>query len=178
MSTSTDQQGNTIGGLTQHGIYKGVMALLVAVVHLVQLRGVSAGMLLLFVAPPLAALLLLHHATAKGARRLAVAFLLLVSVGAVVAPFPAILPKLGGMDPRLPAESNRLLTWYAVVYLLFFLGIGPTWFLVGNLRRHRRGEPVAISRLTCYLGLLTLVLVWSVLPVFLGALLGLWPLPH
>ncbi len=178
MSTSTDQQGNAIGGLTQHAIYKGVVALLVAVVHLVQLRGISAGVLLLFAAPPLAALLLLHRATTKGVRRLAVAFLLLVSVGAVVAPFPAILPKLGGLDPRLPAESNRLLTWYCVVYVLFFVGICPTWFLVGNLRRHRRGEPAAVSRLTCYLGLLPLVLVWSVLPVFLGALLGLWPLPR
>ncbi len=178
MSASKRRQEYAVGGLAHHSIYKGVVALLVAVFHLILLQGVSVGILLLFVTPPLAALLLLHRATAKGVRRLAVAFLLLVSVGAVVVPFPAILPKLGCVDQRLPAESNRLLTWYSVIYLLFFLGVCPTCCLVGNLRRHRREEPAAVSRLTCYLGLMPLVLLWSVLPVFLGALLGFWPLPR
>jgi len=178
MSTSTNQQDTAVGGLARHTIYEGVVALLVAVVHLILLRGVSVGLLLLFVVPPLAAFLLLHRTTAKGARRLALAFLLLVALGALVAPFPAILPKLGGVDQRLPPESDRLLTWYAVVYLLFFVGILPTYFLMANLRRHWRGEPAAVSRFTCYLGLLPLALLWPVLPVLLGALLGLWPFPR
>jgi hypothetical protein len=176
MSTSTNERDNAVGGLARHAVYEGAAALLVAVVHLVLLRGVSVGLLQLFVAPPLAAFLLLQRSTAKGVRRLALAFLLLVALGAVVAPFPAFLPRLGGVDQRLPVESDRLLTWYVAVYLLFFMGILPTCFFVTNLRRHWRGEPATVSRFTCYLGLLPLAMLWPMLPVLLGALLGLWPM--
>ena len=164
--------------MAHHSIYHGVFALLLAIVHLILLQGVSVGALWLFVLPPLVAVAMLRRSTAKGERRLALVFLFLVALGAAVAPFPDILPKLGGVDRRLPAESDRLLTWYLVVYLLFFVGIMPARFLAANLRRHRRGEPAEISRFTCYLGVLTLALMWPVLPVLLGALLGLWPLPR
>ncbi len=173
-----NQPVGAVGSLTRHFIRDGVVALFVAVGRLVLLRGVDARVLLLFIVPPLVAFLILQRATTNGSRRVAMAFLVLVAVGALIEPFPAILPNLGGIDQGLPRGSDRLLTWYAVVYCLFIMGIVPTYFVVANLRCHWRGEPADVSRLTCYLGLLPLVLIWPVLPVMLGALLGLWPFPR
>ena len=165
-----------LGRIDHHVLYDGIAVLCVTCSQLVLLRGINLGILLLFVFPPLAAFLLIKRSPVNRVRFFARAFLALIAFGAVVATFPAVLPNLGGVDKRLAAESDRLLAWYAVVYLCFFLCVLPTFFLVGNLRRHWRGQPATLSRFTCYLGLLPMLLLWPALPAIVGARLGLWPL--
>ena len=89
-------------------------------------------------------------------------------------------------DGRIPAakaarhadDPTAANAWIESNYGLIPADIRPARFLAANLRRHRRGEPAEISRFTCYLGVLTLAVMWPMLPVLLGALLGLWPLPR
>jgi hypothetical protein len=162
-------------GLKLHFFLEGIIALGVAVFHLIILRGLDVGALLLFGVPPLLAFTFLQSTTAAP-RRIALAFLLLVGVGACIAPLPAIFPKLGGFDPRLPIEANRLLAWYAAVYLLFIFGVVPTWLFVSSLYNHRTGRPAQFSRFTCYIGLFTVALMLPGIVVVLNKHMGFWPI--
>lgn len=162
-------------GFKLHLLLEGLIAVCVALLHLLMLRGIEWRALLLFGLPPLMAFLFLHS-NQIGARRLALGFLLLIAVGACFAPFPGVLPKLGGVDRRLPQEADRLLAWYGAVYLLFALGVVPTWGLISNLRSSRTGMPAMISRFTCYLGLIVIVFMWPGMVVVLAKYLGLWPI--
>ena len=156
-----------------YGVAEAVIAVCVAAVNLSLLRGVDLTTLVFFCGPPGIALCL-QRSPERHVRRMATVFLLLVAAGAVVAPFPALFPKLGGVDRRLPVEADRLLTWYGAAYSVCLLGILPTWAFLRSLVRHRRGEPAALSRPTCYVGLFATGLLWLMLPRLFAAL-GFWP---
>lgn len=155
--------------------WAGVKALVVAALSLALLRGVDPGFLILFGLPPCFAAVYTGFSATRGERSVAWAFLGLIGIGACVAQFPALLPNMGGVDRRLDPENDRMLTWYAAVYLVFFTGVLPTFLFIRALRKHRAGEPAPFSRFTCYLGLFTAGLLWLGMPGVL-ALLGFWPL--
>ncbi|MGE3809848.1 MAG: hypothetical protein AB7K24_34720 [Gemmataceae bacterium] len=164
--------------LARHLVVEGLLALLLAVAQLVLLRGLDAGALVLFGLPPLLALAAVIHARGKMARILGALFLALITVGAILSRIPAALPNMGGVDRRLPAEVDRLLTWYACVYLIFLTMIVPACIFGGSLLQRRRGEVPQFSTFTCVLGLLMTGLFVLTLPGLIGALLGLWPWPN
>ena len=153
------------------------MALLVAVAHLILLRGLDVRIILLFGLPPAFAALSTTRDATKGQRRLAWSFLAAIGIGATISRFPALFPKLGaGWVPHgLPQEYDRLLAWYAAVYVAFVMGVLPVFVFARALCKRRKGEPADLSPFTCYLGLFTMTLVWVAFPGVL-ALLGFWPL--
>ena len=155
--------------------WAGVKALIMAALNLALLRGVDRGFLILFGLPPCFAAAHTGFSATRGERRVAWAFLVAIGVGAFVSQLPALLPKLGGVDRRLAPEHDRMLTWYAAVYLVFLTGVLPAFLFIRALRKHRVGEPAGFSRFTCYLGLFTVGLMWLGMPGVL-ALLGFWPL--
>lgn len=148
-----------------------LIALVVGVVHLILLRGPGIAVFLLFGLPPLVALALFDRS------RLVAAFLALIFAGTLIAPFPKILPAMGGVDRRLPVEADRLLTWYFAVYIFFFLGLIPIVAFVSQLRRHRHNEPALLSRFTCRFGVLTWLLVLPGVIHLSGGLIGFWRAP-
>jgi hypothetical protein len=75
-----------------------------------------------------------------------------------------------GVDPI----TDRTLSWYGIVYIVFLTGICPAVVFPRNLAAHRRGEPARFSRFTCWLGLFTASLMWIGMPGVL-VLMGLWP---
>jgi len=167
----------SIGGVfARHAIVEAIAALLVAVVHLFFLRGVSLGAILLFLVPMGIAFVYWQKSPRPPTRHAALSFFVLIAIGAAIAPFPAFLPNLGGIDRGLPAVSDRLLGWYAGIYLIFAAVVVPINAFIGNLLDQRRGRPTTISPPTCYLGLMAVVLLVPSLPWMLGKFFGFWPL--
>ena len=154
-----------------------IQALLVAVLQLILLRGVSGGLVALFLVPPLLALAACQSPAGTIRRRLGTAFLVLVGIGVAVSRLPALLPGLGGVDRGLPRVQDRLLTWYSVVYIVFLIGVVPAVLFTRSLAARRRGEAAPFSRPTCYLGIAAMCILWPAVVPVLGGLLGLWPLP-
>ena len=98
--------------MTRSVIRHGFAALLVAVVHLILLRGVDLRVLVLFVVPPLVAFAALERSASKGLRRLALGFLLCVALGAVVVTQPEIIildEPTRGLDQRTKKDLLELL---------------------------------------------------------------------
>jgi len=163
--------------LAWHVVIEGLIALLLAVIQLVLLRGLNPAVLVLFGFPPLMAFAAVRHSPHKATRAIGASFLALIALGAVIAHIPAVLPKMGGFDRRLPANVDRLLTWYSCVYLLFLTAVVPTHLFIGSLLQRQSDGQLRFAKFTCVLGLLTVGAVWLVMPVVLGAMLGLWPWP-
>jgi hypothetical protein len=166
---------NIVEGVLSQLAHHGVVALVVAVGSLVLLRGLDLGMILLFGLPPVVAGLFTRPRFSRGTRGVAWSFLGAVGIGAVLAQFPQLLPHLGGFDPRLAPWQDRMLTWYAGVYIVWLVLVLPAKFFLGELNAHKRGEAVHVSPFTCYLGLVTLALGSMGVPAVL-VLLGFWPL--
>jgi len=159
-----------------HLAVEACLGLLIAVIHLVSLRGASIAVLLLFGFPMLYAITYLHRSSDKGARRIAFAFLLFIVVGGLIAPVPSIFPKMMQFDPALPPHADRMLSWYCIVYFMFILCVVPLYIFTTCLLKHQRGEPAKLSAPTCALGLAAVGLMGSSMPFLLGAMLGFWKL--
>jgi hypothetical protein len=129
----------------------------------------------LFGFPPIFAALHTAPRWTKATQRVAWGFLVAIGVGIFVARMPHFFPKLARFDQRLPLWQDRLLMWYAGVYLVWVIGVLPAHLFLGNLRVHRRGEPAQFSKFTCYLGLLAASLMCLGMPG-LFAFLGFWPI--
>ena len=127
----------------------------VIVAHLVILRGLEFRLILLFVLPVIAAVAVAQQDPATRSSRIAKIFLLLTSIGMIVAEVPWLFPQLGGVDPNLPQPIDRALTWYAAVYLIFFFCVCPIHLFTESLACHARGQFAEISVFTCWLGLFT-----------------------
>jgi hypothetical protein len=161
--------------MTRSLAHSGLKALAVAVVLLLLLRGLDIRILLLYGLPPLFAVFFTDDGHSWGTRKAAWWFLAAIGVGSALAHWPQVFPRLGGAADDLSPFHDRLLTWYAGVYLVSLLGVLPFWVFIRNLLMHARGEPAFFSRFTCYLGLITSALCWFGLPQVLW-LLGFWPL--
>ncbi len=153
----------------------GLKALAVAAVMLFLLKGLDPGAIALFGIPPLLAMSLTRPNRAPNVRCIAWSFLVAIGVGSVVASFPEVFPKLGGVAPELGPQYDRLLTWYGTVYLFWILGVIPFTAFRESLRASREGSPAVLSRTTCRLGLFAIGLLCFGLPGLLN-LLGFWPL--
>jgi hypothetical protein len=153
------------------------IALLVAAGQLFALRGADPRTFLLLM-PAALAVFAVHRHPRRASRRTALAFLVLLGIGVLIAHFPAIFPNMPRVDKRLPAAADRLLAWNNVIYVVFALGVIPVRMFVDNLLRHRRGERASISPPTCYLGLATTALLWCGMPYLVGMMLGFWKLPE
>ena len=147
------------------------VCLFAIVAQLVVIRGFDIRQVLLFGVPVAVSLLFASREPATRGTVLARLFLSLIGLGLIVAKVPWLFPKLGGMDPRLPPDSDRALTWYCTVYLLYFFFVLPAHVFTAALHQHRQGKPAQLSRVTCYLGLSTAMLVapgmfWVAIEVF------------
>jgi hypothetical protein len=160
--------------ISRHLALHGSIALIIAVLSLVFLRGLGIGIILLFGLPPLMAAVSTGRKVSKSSRGVAWTFLAALGIGAFIAHIPRLFPRLGGFDPRLAPWQDRMLTWYSGVYFVWLCLILPIHLFLGSLKAHRRGETAPFSRLTCYLGLIAAGLLWVGLPGVL-ALLGFWP---
>lgn len=157
-----------------HLVDHGIIAMLIAGYYLVELRGVEARQFFLFGIPPLVAVLFTRHGKSVTTRSMAWGFLGMVGVGSLIAPTPALFPNLGSIDRQLGVHHDRMLSWYAGVYVVWLAGILPIGVFRQCLRDHRDGRPTQFSRPTCYLGLMTTALMWIGLPHCL-AVMGFWP---
>jgi hypothetical protein len=134
------------------------ISLFAIVAQLAVIRGFDIRQVMLFGVPVVFALMVASHEPATRGTLLAQLFLSLIGLGLVVAKVSWIFPQLGGMDAGLPRESDRALTWYCTVYLLFFSAVLPAHAFTDALHHHRLGRPAKFSELTCYLGLMTAIL--------------------
>src|SRR5688572_24773332 len=125
------------------------LGLLVAVIHIVLLRGANIGILVVFGLPMLFAFTCLHKSADNGARRIAFAFLLLIAIGGMIAPIPWIFPRMMHVDAGLPRYADRMLMWYEIVFSLFALNVVPLYTFSSCLLKHRRGEAAMFSPPTC-----------------------------
>ncbi|HZL91328.1 MAG TPA: hypothetical protein VFB96_23375 [Pirellulaceae bacterium] len=156
--------------------WHGVLALAIAVAFLIMLRGAKLGIIVLFGLPPTVAALMTGAERASPRTRLvAWTFLAAVGIGAGIAHFPQVFPKLGGFDPQLPRWQDRMLMWYTVVYLFWIQSVVPLHAFTANLQAHQRGDTAQLSQATCYLGLFTSGLLTIGFPALLP-LLGFWPI--
>jgi hypothetical protein len=163
-----------IARLARHLAWHGVGALAVAVAYLVLLRGLELRIIVMFGIPPTCAVLFTAARFPRATRRVAWAFLTAVGIGALVAPFPILFPRLRGFEGQLPPWQDRMLTWYACVYIIWGVIVLPLYGFCGSLRAHRLGQPARLSRPTCYLGIFTVTLFCLALPG-LFVLVGFWP---
>jgi hypothetical protein len=127
--------------------------LFAVVSQLAVIRGFDIRQVLLFGVPVLLALAVASQEATTRGRLLARLFLVLIGLGLVIAKIPWVFPKLGGMDQNLPPESDRALTWYCAVYLLYFSFVLPIHLFSASLRQLKQGKPAQFSAFTCYLGL-------------------------
>ena len=171
-----EPQNKLEGQIGSHLSIEVGIALLVASAQLFALRGADARAFLLLM-PAAMAVFAVHWHPRRASRWTALAFLLLLGIGVLVAHVPAIFPNMPRVDNRLPAAADRLLAWNNVVYVVFALGVVPVRMFVDNLLRHRRGDRASISPPTCYLGLATTALLWCGMPYLIGVMLGFWKLP-
>ncbi|MEP3479621.1 MAG: hypothetical protein ABJZ55_10270 [Fuerstiella sp.] len=144
--------------------------------QLVVLRGFDFRQLLLFVVPVLLALAVSRQEPATRGSLLAQIFLGLIAFGLIIAEIPWLFPNLGGVDPNLPRETDRALTWYVAVYLLFFMTVCPFHLFTDSLSRQHQGRPAQFSKFTCWLGLFTASIMC--VGMFAGAFrfFGIWPI--
>lgn len=155
--------------------YWTIAAFVAAVLGLMRLRGVDFGTLILFLAPPTAALFWRQHSTRQSTRVLCVLFLSLIDVGVALADVEALLPNLGGVDRALSPTHDRILTWYVLVYLLFLTLALPLVLFARGLLDHHSGRPAQFSKPTCVLGLFACLVVGPSMMAVSAATLGLSP---
>jgi hypothetical protein len=145
-----------------------IIAFIFAVGNLFLLQNADKSILILFLLPPLYAILVLGSPTSAFSKRaLASLFLFCISVGIIIGPFHDILPNINKF-PKLPLTQNRILSFYLDIYLLFLFAIIPPCMFVGSLLRHKQGQPAKFSKFTCYFGLFAWILL---VPFLLHSLL-------
>ena len=158
-----------------HFIAHGLVALMIAVGSLLLARGLNPFIVIVWILPPALAVFWIRSPNTANVRWIATSFLTLIGMGVIVAPIPALFPKLGGVERNLPAWQDRLLTWYVGVYAFYFLSVAPLYAFIRNLRSHRRGEPAVLARPICWLGLVPATLLTAIGPFLLAEMFGFWP---
>jgi hypothetical protein len=138
--------------------------------------GFTRGLLVMFFGPVIVAFAKSLEAKPSTSQVLANVFLSLIGLGLIISKFPAIMPSLGGFDKRIPPESDRVLTWYSAVYLVYFTGVMPVYALTAELANHKQGKMVQISRPTCYLGLVAVAVICPGIVLVAISHLGFLPL--
>lgn len=151
-----------------------IFCLFAVVAQLTAIRGFAFGQLL-FVAPVLFALLFSTRTPVTRGVILARLYLSLIAFGLFIANCPWLFPDLGGVDPKLPRESDRVLTWYCAIYLLFCTFLMPLHVFTQALHQERLGMHSQFSRPTCYLGLFTALILTPGTIWILIRFLHLWP---
>ena len=144
--------------------------------QLTAIRGFDFGQVLLFVAPVLFALLFSNSTPVTRGVILARVFLSLIAFGLFIAKLPWLFPDLGGVDPKLSRESDRVLTWYCATYVLFYTFLMPLHLFTQALKQHQLGLRSQFSRPTCYLGLFTVVLLGPGMIWVMIRFLHIWPI--
>lgn len=139
------------------------------------IRGFNVGMILLFVLPTLMAVLVSLSPQPSRGRFLANLFLGLIAFGIAIAHVPRLFPDLCGVQANLPPAQSRILSWYIVVYLVYITGVLPFHVFTKALAEHKAGKPAQFSRPTCYLGLLTALLVFPGMIGIMVAFIHVWP---
>ena len=152
------------------------VSLFAIVAQLTAIRGFDFGQLLLFVAPVLFALLFSTSTPVTRGVILARVFLSLIAFGLFIAKLPWLLPNLGGVDPKLPREGDRVLTLYCTTYLLFCTFLIPLHLFTQALHQHQSGMQPQFSRPTCYLGLFTVLLFAPGMIWVMIRFLHIWPI--
>lgn len=152
------------------------VSLLAIAAQLTAIRGFDFGQILLFVVPVLFAMLFSNSTPVTRGVILARVFLSLIAFGLFISRLPWLFPDLGGVDPRLPRESDRVLTWYCATYLLFCTFLIPLHLFTHTLNQHRLGMRPQFSRPTCYLGLSTALLLGPGMIWVMIRFLHVWPI--
>ncbi len=125
----------------------------IAVVHLILLRSVNLGLVLMFLVIPLAMLCLASCPTATFLqKKVAQSFLGLMAIGVALAPLREILPNMRAFN-NIPPIPNRILTWYVGIYLFYLMNVIPLAAFGSALRKNLIGEKAAFTTFTCILGL-------------------------
>ncbi len=148
---------------------------LVAVIQLLLIRGLDWRVLWVFAVPPLIAIGHRAFSERTSNRVLATVFLTLVGFGVALGPVRTLFPDLSGVDPELPPTSNRILTWYAIVYMLYVCPVLPLVLFIRALIDHRRKLKAEFSKFTCILGLIATLIVGPGLFTVCSDVLGLLP---
>ena len=152
------------------------VSLFAIVAQLTAIRGFDFGQILLFVAPVLVALLIASGTPVTRGVILARVFLSFIAFGLFISKLPWLFPSLGGVDPKLPRESDRVLAWYGATYLLFYTFLIPLHLFTKSLHQHQLGMQPQFSRPTCYLGLFTVLLLAPGMIWIMVRFLRLWPI--
>lgn len=146
-----------------------------AVLRLFFLHGLDLRVFGLFLIPPVVALLMERVSIRLSTRVLAASFLTLVNIGVALAPVDRLFPNLGGVHPGLSPENDRILTWYCVVYLMYFFLVMPLVFFTRGLADHFAGRKADLSVFTCALGLGACLFVGPLMFTVTEDILGLSP---
>jgi len=153
--------------------YWSTAAFLLAVARLLLIRGLNAGSLILFLFPPLMALVF-RGSDRRSTRVMAALFLTLIDFGVLIGPIPWLFPGLQPIDRGLSATDNRVLAWYVGMYIFYlFVLLPPLIFGRGLLRRYRRKGD--FSTFTNVLGLVAWVIMGLPICCLSFTRLGLWP---
>jgi len=133
--------------------YWTIAAFLVAVLNLFHLRNADLEVLFFCLLPPSMALIAKDFSDRLSTRIVALLFLLSIGAGVPIASAERVLPELGGMDEGLASRNDRILAWYAVVYLAYVFGALPLFLFGRGLLDHLRKRKAQFSVFTCVLGL-------------------------
>ena len=153
-----------------------IIGFLIPIAHLISVKGLERRILFVFVFPSLFAIALLNKTENRKAIYGAYSFLLLITIGVVIGPYPILFPKLNGCCSDLPPQHARSLTWYLLCYMLYLVGVAPLLWFNDNLRRHKLGEQTELTRFTCRLGLFALFVIGLPMIVMVFSSSGIWPL--
>jgi hypothetical protein len=127
--------------------------------------------LYLFLGPPLFALIAYRSPKSRWSTRLIAAiFLALISVGDIVAFFSDL--HTAKNFPGLSRHENFVLMWYVLIYMLYLFVIFPPVLFLRPLIDRWKGRPTYFHAFTCYLGLLTwLIMGPAVIYLLISALI-------
>ena len=156
--------------------YWTVLAYLLAVGTLISLRGLDLDTLFFFLFPPTFAYIHKNLSDRYSTRLMSALFLSLVGAGVTLASKNHLFPNLGGVDKGLSAEHNRILAWYAAVYLLYVFNVLPVVLFGRGLIDHVRRKPTQFSVFTCVLGLIAALFVGPLMFWVTQEHLGLFPI--
>jgi len=144
------------------------VAALIPLLRIGDVKSLFFGFIALF---PFGMALWIAFRTRPATSRWIVAFIVLVDLGVIVAPFHGVLPWLN-MFPEIPRTENRILSWYCLVYTTLQFGVAPPVVLGRCLHTAWRGGRTALAPWICVFGLAVWLLLVSV--AMLGVITS-WP---
>ncbi len=153
-----------------------VIGFLIPIAHLIAVRGLSRGILFMFVLPALFATALIQKTENASAIIASYVFLFLITIGVVLGKLPNVFPNLGGRFSDLPPQHDRSLSWYLLCYLAFGFSVAPVIWFADNLRRHRQGKTTELAKFTCWLGLAAELIFTPMVAILAVTEMGLWPI--